>query len=298
MTPRLLTLAFFAISAFAQSPNLTSPVNFTPPPVTNEGYEKPFPPFHIIANVYYVGTWDLGCYLIVTPQGNILINTGIGTSVPTILSHIENLGFKVSEIKILTATHGHWDHVGAMADFKKMTGAKMLMERDDIPMLESGGNIDFRFPEGRGLRYLPVKVDQPLNDGDKITLGGMELTAHHHPGHTMGSTSFTFNVQENGKTYRVGIMNMGAINEGVELLKLPRYPNIVADYARTFHAQKEMKIDVFLASHAGQFKLHEKYQPGDPYNPERFVDPKGFQAEVARLEKVYLAQLSHEREAK
>jgi metallo-beta-lactamase class B len=126
----------------------------------------------------------------------------------------------------------------------------------------------------------------------------MELTAHHHPGHTKGATSFTFNVQENGKTYRVGIMNMGAINEGVELLKSPQYPNIVQDYARTFHDQKEIKIDVFLASHAGQFKLHQKYQPGDSYNPDRFVDPQGFQAEVARLEKTYLGQLDQERKAK
>jgi metallo-beta-lactamase class B len=185
-----------------------------------------------------------------------------------------------------------------MADFKKLTSAKMLMEQEDVPMLESGGNIDFRFPEGRGLRYLPVKVDQPLKDGDKLTLGEMELTAHHHPGHTKGATSFTFNVQENGKTYRVGIMNMGAINEGVELLKSPQYPNIVQDYARTFHDQKEIKIDVFLASHAGQFKLHQKYQPGDSYNPDRFVDPQGFQAEVARLEKTYLGQLDQERKAK
>jgi metallo-beta-lactamase class B len=293
MISRLVVLSLLTIPAFAQS----AP-NFTPPPATNEGYEKPFPPFHIIANLYYVGTWDLGCYLIVTPQGNILINTGIGTSVPMIRSNIETLGFKVSDIKLLLATHGHWDHVGGMADFKKLTGAKMLMEQEDVPMLESGGNIDFRFPEGRGLRYLPVKVDQPLKNGDKITLGGMELTAHHHPGHTKGSTSFTFDVQENGKTYRVGIMNMGAINEGVALLKSPLYPNIVEDYARTFHDQKETKIDIFLSSHAGQFKLHQKYKPGDPYNPERFLDPQGFRAEVDRLEKVYLAQLDQERKAK
>ena len=292
MTARLLSFAFLTISAFAQAPI------FTPPPPTNDGYEKPFPPFHIIANVYYVGTDDLACYLIVTPQGNILINTGIGTSVPMIQSSIETLGFKVSDIKILLATHAHWDHVGAMADFKKMTGAKMLMQQEDIPMLESGGSIDFRFPKGCALRSLPVKVDQPLKDGDKITLGGMELTAHHQPGHTPGATSFTFNVQENGKTYRVGIINMGTINAGTKLLDSPAYANIVADYARTFHAQKEMKLDVFLSSHSGHFKLKEKYKPGDPYNPERFVDPKGFQAQVERLEKAYLAQLAEERKAK
>jgi metallo-beta-lactamase class B len=79
---------------------------------------------------------------------------------------------------------------------------------------------------------------------------------------------------------------------------MAKYPGITQDYARTFHDQKEMKIDVWLASHAGQFKLHEKYKPGDPYNPDRFVDPQGFHESVLRLEKLYRDQLAEERKAK
>jgi metallo-beta-lactamase class B len=59
-----------------------------------------------------------------------------------------------------------------------------------------------------------------------------------------------------------------------------------------------MKIDVFLASHASQFRLHEKYKPGDAYNPERFVDPTGYLSSVQRLEKAYLEQLEKERAKK
>jgi hypothetical protein len=55
---------------------------------------------------------------------------------------------------------------------------------------------------------------------------------------------------------------------------------------------------VWLASHAAQFNLHDKYKPGDPYDPNRFVDPKGYRASLDRLEKLYRDQLAKEQAAK
>src|SRR5437762_2205646 len=83
--------------------------------------------------------------------------------------------------------------------------------------IEWGGKADFRFGETPGARFEPAKVDRTLKDGDTISLGGTVLTAHHHPGHTKGATSFTLNVQDAGKTYRVIIANMGTINPGVKV---------------------------------------------------------------------------------
>jgi len=134
-----------------------------------------------------------------------------------------------------------------------------------------------------------------VKDGEHLTLGGTDLTVHHHPGHTKGAVSFTLNVQEGGKTYRVAIANMASINPGVTVSGMPGYPGIGEDYARTFRDQKAMAIDVWLASHAAQFGMHDKYKPGDPFNAERFVDPKGFRAAVERLEKAYVDQLTRER---
>ncbi len=260
----------------------------------NAEWTKPFPPFKILGNIYWVGTWDLSTYLITTPQGNILVNTGMAETVPQIKAGVEQLGFKLSDTKILTATHGHVDHVAGMAELKRLTGAKLIISEPDVDLLESGGKTDFRFGGTESAHFEPVKVDQKLKNGDKISLGGTELTAHLNPGHTKGATSFTLDVKEGGKTYHVIIANMGSINPGVKVSGMPNYPGIADDYARTFHDQKEMKIDVFLASHAGQFKMHDKYKPGDPYNPERFVDPKGFHDEVDSLEKAYRAQLAKE----
>jgi metallo-beta-lactamase class B len=103
-------------------------------------------------------------------------------------------------------------------------------------------------------------------------------------------------VRDGGRDYRIGIINMNGINDGVLLLKSPGYPKIVEEYAQTFTRQKQISLDVFLSSHAGQFRLHEKYKVGDSYDPNRFVDPKGYRAAVERAEQNYLEQLQKERQ--
>lgn len=264
----------------------------------NPEWTRPFPPFRIIGNLYWVGSYDLSTYLFTTPQGHILINTGVGDTAQKIKASVEQLGFAMRDVRILTATHGHWDHVAGIAELKRMTGAAVVTSELDKALLESGGKADFRWGDTPGARFDPVSVDRTFKDGETISLGGTILTTHLHPGHTRGATSFTTDVRENGKTYRVAIANLGSINPGVRVTGMPGYPGIEQDYARTFRAQKAMAIDVFLASHASQFGLHDKYKPGDAYDPQRFVDPAGFLKAVTELERTYLAQVAKERAGK
>jgi len=255
--------------------------------------EHHFPPFRIIGNVYYVGEEDLSSYLIVTPKGNILINTGFDFSVPWIQENCKTLGFRFSDIKIILTTHAHSDHAGGLATAKRLSGGKMWAMQEEAPLLESGGKTDYLF--GSSGWFKPVKVDRTFHDGDPIELGGTQLIAHLHPGHTKGSTSYSMDVAENGRTYRVLIANLGSINPGTVLLHNPNYPAIAEDYARTFQLQKDLPCDIFLSSHAGQFGMLRKYRPGMPYSPDTFVDPEGYQRAVARLEAAYLRELETQR---
>jgi metallo-beta-lactamase class B len=261
----------------------------------NPDWRRPYAPFRIVGNVYWVGTYDLSTYLITSTQGHILVNTGMADTVPLIKDGIEKLGFRFADTRILLATHAHGDHVEGLAALKQQTGARVMMMEPDAPLLEDGGKSDFLLGDRAELHFTPVSVDRRLKDKDTITLGDVTLTAHHHPGHTKGATSFTFTVREGGRDYRVIIANMGSINGGAIMSGMPKYPTIGQDYARTFAAQKVLPVDVFLASHAGQFRMHEKYKPGDAYDPNRFVDPKGYLASVERLEKIYVDQLAKER---
>ena len=259
----------------------------------NETWTRPTKPLQIAGNVYYVGTYDLSAYLITTEGGHILINTGLAGSTPLIRASVESLGFKLSDVTLLLATHAHWDHVAALAEIKTLTGARLLMHEGDVPSLEDGGRSDFRFGDSPNTYFAPVEVDKPLKHGDEIRLGSTVLTVHHHPGHTKGASSFTLTTRHGERDYRVLIANMGSINPGVTVSGMPGYPQIREDYARTFALQKELTFDIWVASHASQFNLHTK--AARQGGPERFIDPEGYRKAVDELEAAYLRQLQKER---
>jgi metallo-beta-lactamase class B len=252
------------------------------------------PAHRMISNLYFVGQDDLCSYLIVTPKGNILINTGFEFSVPVIRAGTKSLGFKFEDIKILLVTHAHSDHAAGLATVRKLTGAKMWALEQEAPLLESGGKTDFLF--GSDGWFNPVKVDHIFQDGDKIELGGTVITAHWTPGHTKGSTSYSMDITENGKLYHVLIANLPTTNDGVSFVHNEKYPNIVEDYLHTFTVLKSLPCDIFLSSHTTQFRFNTKYHRDTPYSPERYFDPVGYQVEVQRLEQRSYAEVQQQRE--
>jgi metallo-beta-lactamase class B len=229
-------------------------------------WAKPYEPFRIVGNVYYVGTADLACYLITTSKGNILINTGLAASTPMIEGNLNALGFKLADVKILLTTQAHWDHNGAMAEIKKKTGAKLMVNEKDVPSMEDGGNSDYAYG-GSGSTFQPVKVDRSLKPDDIITLGDVKLKILHHPGHSKGASSFLFTVTDDKKSYVVLIANMPTIVTDKRLSDVAAYPTLSEDMATTLASMKSLSFDIWLSSHASQFNMHSKHKPGGPYNP-------------------------------
>jgi metallo-beta-lactamase class B len=270
-----LTVSFFSIAQVVNEPKETQPA-----------WSRPYRPFRIIGNLYYVGTYDLSSYLLVTTQGNILINTGLASSAEQIKNNVERLGFKFADIKILLITHAHYDHVGAVAEIKKKTGAKFMVNAADAQVMADGGQSDYEMG-GKGATFNPVTADRLLNDGDTIRLGESQLIMLNHPGHTKGSNSFVFDVKDQQKTFRVLIANMPSIITARRFADISSYPGIAKDYAYTFSAMKTIRFDIWLSSHASQFNLHEKYKPGDRYRPSVFIDQRGYDAALSDLKRQY-----------
>jgi metallo-beta-lactamase class B len=273
----VVILLFFVGSLAAQ--------NVSPVPFVDSAWVRPYKPFRIAGNLYYVGTYDLACFLITSTEGHILINTGLAESVPMIQESVADLGFKFSDIRILLTTQAHFDHVAGLAEIKKITGAKMMVNAADAQVLKDGGNSDFIFG-GKGSTFAPVVPDQLLKDGDKIQIGKTTLVALHHPGHTKGSTSFLLDVTDEKRTWTVLIANMPTILPQTRIFGMPNYPNIGADYKMTLESLKNLQFDLWVASHGSQFGLHAKRRPGDQYHPEVFADRKGYDSQVSEL---YLA---------
>lgn len=279
----ILTLCM-AFAAFAQQTNK---------PYVNPDWSKPYPAFKVVGNLYYVGTFDLASFLLVTPKGNILINTGATDSYPLIKTNIESLGFSFKDIKILLITQAHFDHTGVLAQIKKETGAKLFANKADEDVLRSGGKTDYELAK-YGETFTPVVPDKLLKDRATVKLGDTKLTLLNHPGHTKGSCSYLVKIKDGNKTYKVLIANFPSIIIDGKFSEVKSYPNIQKDYAYTLNAMKNLDFDLWVASHASQFNLHKLRQPNDPYNPNVFSDKKAYFEILTDLEKDYQEKLKQE----
>jgi len=249
-------------------------------------------PFRIVGNLYYVGSYELACYLITTPQGHILINTGVPGSHTMIRRHVETLGFKFSDIKILLSNQAHFDHVGAMAAIKGMTGARLMIEEKDAPVLEDGGNSDFDMG-GHGPMWVPVTVDRRLHDKDVVELGGMRIMVLHHPGHTKGASSFLFTLEDETRKYQVLIANLPTMLSETKFPSMPGYPGVGKDYGYTLDTMPRISFDIWLASHGSQFGLKEKHSRAKGYHPESFMNSRpAYDSAISELHAEYLKKMA------
>ena len=232
--PKIVFFVTFLLSSF-----FLSAQKVKEPTVTNSDWAKPYQPFRIAGNLYYVGSYDLASYLITTAEGNILINTGLASSAKQIKKNIEALGFKLSDTKILLTTQAHYDHLGAMAAIKKKTKAMFMVNKADATVVEDGGSSDYALG-GNGSTFKPIKIDRLLQNNDTIRLGDMQLVMLHHPGHTKGSCSFLFTVKDEQKSYKVLIANMPTIVTEKNFNDIASYSTIATDYANTLQSMKTL----------------------------------------------------------
>jgi metallo-beta-lactamase class B len=259
----------------------------------NPDWTKPFPPFHIAGNLYYVGSKGLANYLITTPQGNILINSDMEANVPMIEASIEKLGFKFKDTRVLLISHAHFDHDAGSAIIKERTGATYMVMDADVSVVESGGKTDFAY--GNTVVYRPAKVDRVLHDGDEVKLGGTVLVAHLTPGHTKGCTTWTMAVTDRGKTYDVVIVGSPNVNPGYQLVDNTAYPQIAEDYERMWRVLKSLPCDIFLGAHGSYFGLEEKYRLRNEGSANPFVDPRGYKQYIAQEEKDFRTELARQK---
>ena len=275
LTSALVLLS--ALTAFT-SPHLAARVQ-----AAGESLE----PFPVIGNVYYVGG-QYGSYLITTPEGHILHDTGSADMHALIVSNIEKLGFNVRDVRVIISSHAHWDHVEGHAAMKRVTGAQVVALGGDAVALESGQDNSALGARG----WEPVTVDRVVGDGDTVTLGGVTLRALWVGGHTQGATMWTTTVQEGGRTYSIAFRGGEIPNAGVQLFNNPRHPTVVADTQRTLQRLKDLEPpDLFLHNHPQN--PPRQLDPALPVDPRCVTcfDAEGWSSYVARVDATFEAML-------
>jgi metallo-beta-lactamase class B len=246
---------------------------------TPEDQSSQFPPHKIVGNIYYVGTKTLSSFLIVTPEGNILIDSTYERNVPTIQKSVEQLGFKFSDIKILLGNHAHGDHQEGDALVKQLTGAQVMAMAEDVPALQAIK------PGGK-----EHPIDKILHDGDSVTLGGTALVAHLTAGHTRGCTTWTMKAPEGGRTYNV-VFSCSLRSPAVLT------PPIVDEFNRSFKLVRSLPCDVPLGDHPAQYNLQGKYAKLHKGGRNPFIDAAGCKVEVDMEEAMFHAILNEQSSA-
>src|SRR5216683_4033659 len=235
-----------------------------------------FPPHRIIGDIYYVGTRTLSSFLVVTPQGNILIDSTYERNVPTIEKSVTQLGFRFSDIKILLGNHAHSDHQEGDALVKQLTGAQVMAMAEDVPALQAIK------PGGK-----EHPIDKMLHDGEVVTLGGTTLVAHLTPGHTRGCTTWTMKAQEAGNPYNVMF--------GCSLRAPGSVTSAIADeFNQSFKLVHALPCDVQLGDHGAQYNMQGKYAKLLNGGPNPFIDPATCKLEAEISEAMFRAILAEQ----
>ena len=251
--------------------------------------DEAFPAHRIVGNVYYVGSQALAIYLITTPEGHVLINSGFEETVPLIRSSVESLGFNMRDVKVLLESHAHADHVAGHKLLQELTGAHVYVMRGDHSVIASGGQGQYLYTNSR---WKPCRVDRVLDDGDTVKLGDTTFVAHLTPGHTRGCTSWAWQVEDDNRTYDVVVIGSPNVNPGYRLVGNLDYPQIADDFSKTFAVLKKLPCDIFLGAHGAYYGMLEKYERAKTGGPNPFIDRAGYHAYVEQKEQAFRQTLA------
>jgi metallo-beta-lactamase class B len=268
-------------------------------------WTTPIAPFQIADNLYYVGSQDLASYLVVTPQGNILINANLESSPPQIRASVEKLGFRWADTKILLNGQAHYDHVAGAAQIIRETHAQNMVMDGDVKVVETGGKADFLAPSPNLIPFPPAHVDRVLHDKDIVTLGNVTLTAHKTAGHTRGCTTWTMRSHIPGEppgTLR-NIVIVGGVTFWSEFhfVATPghpiSYPGIAQDFQKTFATLQTLPCDVFLGAHGQYFDMLAKLKRYPQDGPRVFLDPNGYKSLITEAQQTFEKSLADQQRA-
>jgi metallo-beta-lactamase class B len=258
----------------------------------SRSWNQPVEPFRIAGNVYYVGASDITSYLITDPRGHIIIDAGMIETVPQIIGNIRKLGFDPLDVRILVNTQAHWDHAAGFSDLKGITRARLLASAEDAKLLERGGKDDFAWGD-EGM-FPPVAVNGLIRDRDTITVGRTKLVARITPGHTKGCTTWTMRTMHEGKPVDV-VFHCSSTVPGYNLINNPKYPEIIADYRKSFAILDSLACDVPLSAHGSFFRLTAKMRRLHAGDRNAFIDAAGCRTLFERARSAFETELERQK---
>jgi len=159
------------------------------------------------------------------------------------------------EIKAILLTHGHYDHIIAVKEMKRLTGSIIFSHESEMQVLETP---DFNL-SNHIKREIKVTPDKLFCDGDVFEFAGITLKALHTPGHTMGCVCYYD--KANGNLFAGDTLFRGAVGRtdlpsgnhatllnsiAEKLLILPEDTKVYPGHGRSTDIGYEKKHNQFL----------------------------------------------------
>lgn len=309
-TASILLCCLLAQSAYAQplaagqTHNATAPASAGPQSsfrmpaserrniASNPSWTAPQKPVQVYANTWFVGPHGLGVFLITARTGDVLIDGGVPGDAPLIEANIRSLGVKLRHIRWILNSHAHSDHAGGIAQLAHDTGAQVIANAADAPLLERGGHDDPEY--GDRFPFPSVHVTRAVTDGESLRLGDLVLTAHATPGHTQGNTTWTWvSCVATRCLHMVDVASLSA--PGFDLIRHPKYPHIVEDFQHSFAVVVALPCDIPLAPHPGMVNFWERVAKRQHGDANAMLDPAGCRAYATDARASFKAQLAKQR---
>lgn len=237
-------------------------------------WSAPQEPFALYGNSWYVGTRGISSVLITSPAGHILIDGGPTGSGKQIAEHVRKLGFKVEDIRYILNTHEHFDHAGGIAELQKLSGAAVLGSPENVRVVGSGqpDKGDPQFPSLDPMT--PIRKTRAVVDGEVIKLGPLAVTARFTPGHAKGSTSWTWQSTEGGRTANLVFADSltGIAAKGRRFSRNPGYPDAVAELQKSIGIVAALPCDILVTGHPEASSLWERKAEHTRLGSAAFID--------------------------
>ncbi len=244
----LLAVTLAAVLPVAHASAAEAPLPQLRAYTVDASWLQPMAPLQIADHTWQIGTENLTALLVQTAEGAVLLDGGMPQMAGHLLDNMKARGVAPQDLRLILLSHAHADHAGPVAELKRRSGAHVVANAESAVLLARGGSDDLHF--GDGITYPPASADRIVMDGEVVEVGGIEFTAHFMPGHTPGSTAWTWTDTREGKPLRIAYTDSLSA-PGYQLQGNARYPRLIEDYKRSFATVRALPCDVLLTPHPG-----------------------------------------------
>jgi len=232
-------------------------------------WDKAGPAFRVFGNTYYVGTCGISAILITSNEGHILIDGGTEAGADIIINNIEALGFSLSDVKLLLHSHEHFDHVAGLAKLQQLSGARLLASPEAAPVLRTGTVADNDPQAGMHAAFPAARVDEIIQAGEIVKLGGIALTPIATPGHTHGALSWQWqSCEKNSCVSMVYADSLSPVSS--DTYHFSEHSEYLDAYQQGLNTLATLNCQILLTPHPSASKMRERLSQA-----QGLLDPNG-----------------------